>query len=264
MASTFAVHREDCLAGLPRFKAAADLLIFDSPYNFGQTYEAIDDAKPESEFESRLREWLHISSLALKPTGTMWIFAPEEMVSEVDIFCRKELGLHRRRHLVWAFSFGQAAGNNFTRSHCHMLYMTASDKNFTFNAAAIKVPSARHLVYGDKRAAAGGKLPDATWMLLHQQMAAAVGPDFDVWLQPRICGTFKERRPHSPNQIPVALMERIVLACSNSGDLVVDPFCGTASAGRAALKHGRHYVGFDLSETAVREAAAGLSLVSSE
>jgi DNA modification methylase len=72
----------------------------------------------------------------------------------------------------------------------------------------------------------------------------------DVWHFPRVCGTFKRRADHAC-QTPDELLDRIILACTDPGGLIVDPFAGSASAGAAALRHGRRYLGADLSaETA--------------
>ncbi len=88
-------------------------------------------------------------------------------------------------------------------------------------------------------------------MLLADQLAPAMGPDKDTWLVSRICGTFKERRKHSPNQLPLPVIERIVLACSNPGDSVLDPFAGAGTVGVVARKLGREYRGYELvAETA--------------
>ncbi len=69
-----------------------------------------------------------------------------------------------------------------------------------------------------------------------------------------------ERRKHSPNQIPVPLMERIVLACTHKGDLVIDPFCGTGSSGVACAMYDRDYIGMDISDRCVREASNRLRM----
>jgi site-specific DNA-methyltransferase (adenine-specific) len=51
-----------------------------------------------------------------------------------------------------------------------------------------------------------------------------------------------------PTQKPEALLERIVLASTNQGDTILDPFCGSGTTGVAALRHGRHFIGIDMSE----------------
>lgn len=230
------------------------LLIADPPYNLGQAYDAYDDNKSYASYMDFTRKWMEAAALhALDKHGSMFVFCPDEWVSEIDVYARHDLRLYKKRHIIWAFTFGQKATKNFTRSHCHILWFTKTKSKYTFNFDAVKVPSARQLVYKDKRAVAGGKPPDATWMLLKDQLEPYMTPDTDTWLQSRVCGTFKERKNHSPNQIPVPLMERIVKACSNRGDLVVDPFAGTCASGVACALHGRKWQGFDLSKRCVAE-----------
>lgn len=190
---------------------------------------------------------------ALTPDGSLVVFVPDEWVSEVDILARKELRLYKKRHIIWAFTFGQKATRNFTRSHCHILWFARKKADYVFNLSQCVVPSARQLVYKDKRAVAGGKPPDATWMLLKDQLEPYMGGDKDVWLQSRVCGTFKERKRHSPNQIPVPIMDRLVRTLTLPGDLVVDPFCGSGSSGVAAVAAGCDWIGYDVSETCVAE-----------
>ncbi len=91
------------------------------------------------------------------------------------------------------------------------------------------------------------------------QIEQAIPADSDTWAISRICGTYKERKAHSPNQIPIAIMERIVLSTSNSNELVLDPFMGTGSAGIACMRHNRQYLGYDISRTCVEQATQAVS-----
>src|SRR4029077_13074950 len=175
---------------------------------------------------------------------------PDELVSEVDMYCKHHLGLYKRAQIIWYFTFGvcNSSGKNFSRSHAHILYYVKTKSRFTFNDQAIRVPSARALVYGDKRANPKGKAADNTWMLLKSEMESVFRPDQDTWLENRVCGTYKERQKDSPNQIPLPIMERLVLVASNPGDLVCDPFVGSGSSGVVSHRHGRRFVGMDISK----------------
>lgn len=253
----------DCRTALAGVGAPVDLVVADPPYNEGVPYDAYSDNKSYDEYMAFTRAWLGAAAAALGPHGSLFVFAPDEWDDEVRLVLKKELKLHFRRKIVWAFTFGQAARRNFTRSHCNVLYFTKSRTRFTFNEDAVRVPSARQLVYGDRRASARGKLPDDVWVLLADQLAPCMTPDRDTWLQSRVCGTFRERRRHSPNQLPLPLVERIVAAASPPGGLVADPFLGTGTTAEAALRLGRRFWGCDLgarcvTETTVRLATAGL------
>lgn len=229
------------------FVGTVPLIVADAPYNQGMDYADYDDNRLAAEYWEWTQLWLTQAAARLHPHGSLWLFYPDEWAAEVDIFCRKALKLHRRNWAQWIYTFGQAATRSFTRSHTHILYYTKHKTEFTFNADALRVPSARQLVYADKRANPKGKLPNDVWALLKPEIAAAVPEHGDVWEVSRICGTYKERCPGVPNQIPIEIMERIITASSNPGDLVVDFFGGTFSTGAAAINLGRRFLGFELS-----------------
>ena len=120
-------------------------------------------------------------------------------------------------------------------------------KQFTFNDEAIRVPSARQLVYADTRAEPQGRLPDDTWISRPQDVPDGFPPDGDTWYFPRVCGTFKERAGWHGCQMPEQLLGRIIRACSNPGDIVLDPFGGSGTTLVVAKKLQRRFLGFELS-----------------
>lgn len=249
---TYAIEQQDCVAGLKALpKGSVHLAVADPPYNQKMEYADYDDNKSRDEYLAWTREWLAAAAHALHKHGALWIFVPDEWVSELDLMARKEFKFTKQQHVVWAFTFGQAQQKRFTRSHCHVLWLSRTKTAFTFDDEAVRVPSARQLVYNDKRANAAGKQPDDTWMLLKEQLEPYMTPDRDVWLENRICGTYKERRKHSPNQIPIPIMERIVRTTSRPGELVADLFAGTGGLADACRAAGRSYLGFEISKTCV-------------
>jgi hypothetical protein len=125
--------------------------------------------------------------------------------------------------------------------------MVKDPTQFTFNADAIRVPSARQLVYGDKRANPVGRLPDDTWILRPQDLPGGFQPDESTWYFPRVAGTFKERAGWHGCQMPEQLLGRIIRACSHPGELVFDPFGGSGTTAAVARKLGRDYLTFEFS-----------------
>lgn len=256
---TQVARKGDCVKLALELPYKPKLIIADPPYNQGMPYEAYKDNKSYDQYMKWTKEWMWAASKAVDKHGSIAVFAPDEWVTEIDMLARHNLKLHRQRWIVWAFTFGQKAQKSFTRSHCHILWFSKAKTKYTFNLDAVKVPSARQLVYKDKRAAAGGKPPDDTWMLLKDQMEPYMTPDRDVWMVSRICGNFKERKAHSPNQIPLPIMDRLVKTLSNPGDRVLDLFCGTGSSGIVCKSLGRNWEGLDVSATCVEEANKQLS-----
>jgi site-specific DNA-methyltransferase (adenine-specific) len=156
-----------------------------------------------------------------------------------------------RNWIVWHYTFGQQMKQKFAKSHTHILYFTKSPdpKDFTFNSDAIRVASARQTTYADARANPKGKVPDDTWYLRPQETPEEFfAPDSDTWNVSRVCGTFKEREGWHGCQMPIAVLDRIVKASSNPGDVVLDPFNGSGTTAVSAALLDRKYVGIDQSK----------------
>lgn len=209
--------------------ASVSLVFADPPFNIGCKYDEHDDRKTDDDYLEWSKTWLTKVKRVLKPNGTLWLAIGDKYASELDVLCRLALGFHRRSWVVWYFTFGVNCKRKFTPSHTHLFHYVMDPKAFTFNADAVKVPSARQEKYNDPRAAEGGRLPDDTWQF------------------PRLCGTHKERLPH-PCQMPETIMDRIIRVSSNEGDLVLDPFAGSGTALAVAQKLGRRSVGFEISD----------------
>jgi site-specific DNA-methyltransferase (adenine-specific) len=128
--------------------------------------------------------------------------------------------------------------------------------NYTFNENEIRVPSARQLVYADGRANPAGRLPDDTWILRPQDVANGFAADESTWYFPRVAGTFKERMGFHGCQMPEQLLGRIIRACSNPGEIVLDPFAGSGTTLAVAKKLDRKWLGFELSPEYTERATA--------
>ena len=239
----------DCRQLMPQSLAdeSIDLALTDPPYNIGLKYhDQYDDNQQTEEFLGLLEDAARQLHRVLTPTGSLFLFMGTWLQAETLVLL-KRLGFHHRRTIAWYNTFGQAQQGNFTPSWTAIHYVTKHPTNFTFSADAIRVPSQRQLRYNDKRAKAKGKLPDDSWVLVPDQYPECFLPDSDLWLQSRVCGTFKERVGHV-TQLPLPLVERIIRAASNPEDVVLDPFAGSGTVLVAARQLGRHSVGIELSE----------------
>jgi site-specific DNA-methyltransferase (adenine-specific) len=199
---------------------------------------------------------------ALRPDGTFWLAIGDEYAAELKVLATRELGLACRSWVVWYYTFGVNCRQKFSRSHAHLFHFVKDPARFTFNTDAIRVPSARELVYGDKRANPSGRLPDDTWILRPQDLAEGFAADADTWYFPRVCGTFKERSGWHGCQMPEQLLGRIIRASSRAGDVVLDPFAGSGTTLAVAKKLGRSFFGCELSPAyaaKVRERLAGIT-----
>ena len=243
------LHNKDCIAGLKKISdGTVDLVFADPPFNIGYDYDKYDDRRASDEYLAWSRDWTAQVARVLKPNGTFWLAIGDDYAAELKVMLQQEHGLFCRSWVVWYYTFGVNCTQKFSRSHTHLFHMVKDKKSFTFNNDDIRIPSARQLVYGDKRANPKGRLPDDTWVLRPQDLAEGFTPHEDTWYFPRVCGTFKERAGWHGCQMPEQLLGRIIRACSNEGELVLDPFAGSGTTLAVAKKLRRHYIGYEISE----------------
>ena len=258
------VHQGDCLELFARVPTGTASLAFaDPPFNIGYGYDAYDDRRSADDYLAWSRRWMAEIVRVLKASGTFWLAICDEYAAELKVLATRELGLTCRSWVVWYYTFGVNCKQKFSRSHAHLFHFVKDPAAFTFNVDAIRVPSARELVYGDKRANAAGRLPDDTWILRPQDLPEGFEADSDTWYFPRVCGTFKERSGWHGCQMPEQLLGRIIRACSHEGDLVLDPFGGSGTTLAVAKKLGRSFLGLELSEqyaARIEERLAGIEV----
>ena len=226
-------------------EGCADLVFADPPFNIGYEYDVYHDRRAKADYLTWAEKWLAAATRVLSPSGSFFLAIGDEFAAEHKVRL-DALGLTLRSWIVWHYTFGVNCSKKFNRSHAHIFYYVRDPRRYTFNADAIRVPSARQTTYADRRANPVGKLPDETWVLRPQETDAHFREDSDTWYVPRVCGTFKERVAH-PCQMPEAVLERIVRVASNRGDLVLDPFAGSGTTLAVAKKLGRRYLGVELS-----------------
>ncbi len=270
----------DCLAAMSAWPAGCmDLVFADPPYNIGYGYDQYQDAQSDDAYVDWTCSWINQCARLLKPDGSFYILIGDEYAAEVRLHLKKlqkENKLLLRNWIIWHYAFGQRCKLKFNRSHAHLFYCVGSANvdpktgdgwlhmgkkmKFTFNKWDIALPSARLLVYGDKRAEPKGKAPDDVWVMQnfpsvkdwlprHEESDdAQFAPDSDTWMQSRLTGIHQERETWHPCQLPEALLERIIRVSSNPGDQVFDPFAGSGTTLAVAKRLQRHFVGCEMSE----------------
>ena len=262
----------DCIEQLAKLEqGSVDLVFADPPFNIGYAYDQYDDSRSCEDYLGWSKRWVEKVIRALKPDGTFWLAIGDEYAADLKVMITRELGLTCRSWVVWYYTFGVHCTHKFTRSHTHLFHFVRHPKRFTFNSDAVRVPSARQLVYADKRANPKGRVPDDTWiirptphpswLLRPQDLPEGFSADSDTWYFPRVCGTFKQRMRFHGCQMPEQLLGRIINACSNKTDLVLDPFAGSGTTLAVARKLHRRYLGIELSEVYTAEGQQRLSLI---
>ena len=189
----------------------------------------------------------------LKPTGSIYLHcdptASHYLKLLMDAVFNRE---NFRNEIAWCYSIGGRPKNDFARKHDVILRYVLSD-SFTFNSDDVRLERKKtHMreeidsegnVWQIKRDAKTGKI------YRYPVKAGALCPDW--WIEIEQLNRAEKERTGYPTQKPLALLERIIKASSNKGDLVLDPFCGCATTLIAAERLGRRWLGIDLSPKAV-------------
>ena len=228
------VIRGDCRQALRNLPdRCADLVFADPPYYLqlknelrrpnNTVVDAVDDDWDQfsswAEYDAFTREWLGECRRILKDTGTLWVIGMYHNLYRVGA-AMQDLGFWTLNSVVWEKTnpTPQFRGVRFCNAHEELIWAAKSARcarGYTFNYQELKRQN-------------GGK-----------QMRS-------VWRFPTCSGDARKKGPDGrklhTTEKPLALLERILAACTRRGDLVVDPFAGTGTTGEAALRLGRRYV----------------------
>ena len=244
------ISHGDCIEAMNALPAGSvDLAFADPPFNIGYEYDVYDDKQERQHYLDWSSRWIGAVHRVLKPSGTFWLAIGDEYAAELKL-ASQEIGFHSRSWVIWYYTFGVNCKHKFSRSHAHLFYFVKDPKNFTFRSRnwRIAIPSARQLVYADRGPTRTAGLPDDTWVLASAGSGRLFhAPRKTPGTFPRVAGTFKERAGFHGCQMPEQLLGRIIRLCSNPGDMVLDPFSGSATTVAVAKKLGRRYLAFDLS-----------------
>lgn len=230
----------------PEHVGRNDLVFADAPFNIGHPYQGYSDNLTEPDFRSLLTKWAKCCWNAVSAAGVMALHGNDYMATRY-LSVAESQGWHRIAWVIWHYRFGQHQDANWITSHCHCLIYAKDPKKHTWNPDAVLVESDRSSVYADDRVAKsarrGMRVPLDVW---------GVPSDGPGW--GRVQGNSKERRTGHPNQLPERYLKRLILAYTNPGDRVLDPFCGTGTTATVAVSLGREAVTIDISEASCASA----------
>lgn len=233
----FTLHHGDSIKLMNSLPAeSVDMIFADPPYylsNGGITVKSgkmvsvnkadWDKSKGVDEDYTFHESWIKAAKRVLKPHGTLWISGTYHSI----YLCGHVLQLDGFKILNDITWFKPNAAPNiscryFTASHETVLWVKKDAKaKHTFNYKDMKY----------------NKWEDDVFKKEDKQMRS-------VWCIPTPGPSEKKHGKH-PTQKPLALLERIVLAATNKGDVILDPFAGSSTTGIAAIRHGRKYIGID-------------------
>lgn len=210
-----------------------DLVFADPPYNIGKTFGEFEDKWPsDEEYTVWCKKWINICLNKLKPNGSMYLMTSTQAMPYLDIWMRSQCSVLSR--IVWNYdSSGVQARKYYGSMFEPILYCVKNPKNYIFNADDIEV---------EAKTGAVRKLIDYRKSTPAPYKTTKIPGN--VWNFSRVRYRMPEYENH-PSQKPEALLERIIRASSNPGDLVLDPFGGTFTTCAVAQALGRRSISMD-------------------
>jgi adenine-specific DNA-methyltransferase len=234
----------ELVASIP--DGSVSLVITSPPYNLGKEYE--DRVSIERYLKAQAQVIGQLGRVLRQDGSLCWQvgnFVENGEVYPLDILYYpifKELGMKLRNRIVWRFGHGLHASKRFSGRYETILWFTKSD-DYIFNLDTVRVPAKypgkRHFKGPNKGKLSGnplGKNPSDVWEFVKQDWEEA------FWDIPNVKSNHPEKTIH-PCQFPLELVERCVLALTNEGDWVFDPYAGVGTSLIAALMHDRRAIG---------------------
>jgi adenine-specific DNA-methyltransferase len=186
---------------------SVNLIFADPPYNIGKNFDGLVENWSEEEFLRWTYQWIDECHRILKPDGTFYLMNSTENMPYLDIKCRKSFYIKSR--IIWSYdSSGVQARNYFGSMYEPIIMMTKHEKNYTFNSNDIMV-----------EAKTGAKRQLIDYRKEPPQPYNTEKVPGNVWDFSRVRFKMEEYENH-PTQKPEVLLERIILASSNIGDIV--------------------------------------------
>ncbi len=217
------LDQADALAWLGSLEpGSVDLVVADPPYNLGKSdWDRFES--PES-YLAWTREWVEAARQALKPDGSLYVMGFSEILAEIKVAVGPSWA--GCRWLVWFYRNKANLRDDWGRSHESVLHLRKSDR-VRFNTDPVRVPYNEHTTRYPERAQAEtsqyGGAREERW----RPNPLGARPR-DVIEIPVLANGTAEKTAH-PTQKPVQLVRKFVLASSDEGDLVVDPFAGSGT-----------------------------------
>ena len=226
------ILRGDCIAEMRKLPdACIDMIFADPPYNLqlggdlarpdGSHVDAVTDDWDKFDsfaaYDRFTRDWLAEARRILKPDGSLWVIGSYHNIFRVGAILQ-DLGFWILNDIIWrkANPMPNFKGTRFTNAHETLIWAAKSEKaKYTFNYRAMKTLNDELQMRSD-------------------------------WVLPICSGQERLRRNGAkahPTQKPEALLYRVMLATTNKGDLVLDPFFGTGTTGAVAKRLGRDWLG---------------------
>ncbi len=216
-----------------------DLLFLDPPYNMKKKFNAASFAQRSIEdYAEWMDSWLSTLVRCLKPNASVYICGDWRSSTAIELVARKYFVIRSR--ITWEREKGRGAKANWKNASEDIWFCTMSD-DYTFNLDAVKVKRKVLAPYTH------GNGDPKDWKKTEEGSFRVTHPS-NMWTDLTVPFWSMSENTEHPTQKPEKLVAKIVLASSNPGDVVMDPFLGSGTTSVVAKKLGRRYVGIEIDE----------------
>lgn len=199
-----------------------DLIVTDPPYNLNKNYGKSQDKLKFDEYIEFSKKWISECWRILKDNGSIYVFMGMRYISYIYEILEQNFGFSFNGWITWYYTQGVGKTKGFSPRHDDILFFTKNSKKFTFNLDDIRIPQKFYRGINNMR----GANPGNVWEFSHMHY----------------CNV---NRQQHPTQKPEALYERMILASSNKGEKVLDPFLGSGTLLRVCQQLDRYGIGID-------------------
>jgi site-specific DNA-methyltransferase (adenine-specific) len=219
--------------------ASVDLLILDPPYNRSKRYNKRDFSQlAAGDYQAWFGEWLSLVVPVLKPTATVYVCA--DWQSSALIYPLLADYFQVRNRITWEREKGRGAKTNWKNSSEDIWFCTCSN-SYVFNVDAVKVKRRVLAPYRDDTGA------PKDWNESQAGRFRVTHPS-NLWTDISVPFWSMPENTDHPTQKPEKLVAKLVLASSQTGDIVLDPFLGSGTSSVVAKKLGRHFIGIEIDQ----------------
>ena len=237
------VFLTDVLEGLKKIPDnSIDLVFADPPYNIGKKFgegKENGDKMAKEEYIEWSKKWIDECMRVLKPTGTFYFMGATQFIPYLDCYVSEKYFIISR--IVWYYDSSGVQAKKYFGSLYEPILMIVKDKEkYKFNSQNVMV-----------EAKTGAKRKLIDYRKTPPQPYNTQKVMGNVWEIPRVRFKMEEYENH-PTQKPEELLKTIIVASTEEGDIVLDPFSGTFTTCAVARKLGRKFIGFDIEEKYIK------------
>lgn len=212
------------------------LITTDPPYNLNKDYGVSQDKLAFNDYLDFSRRWLAEARRVLTDDGTIYVFMGMRYISYVYSILEQDLGMAFNSWITWFYTQGIGKTRGFSPRHDDILMFTKDPQKFVFHLDDVRVPQKTYRSINNMR----GANPGNVWEFSHMHYC-------------------NRNRKNHPTQKPEGLFERMILASSDPGDVVLDPFVGSGTTLRVCQQTGRKGIGIDVNPEFIKLARERLA-----